>query len=122
MKKDSNHNIYKVSTFVLLGLIVLVGIYFGMNSILNSKYEQGLSDGSIKTVNNILSGVVNQGYITFNLGENNTVTLVPAQQIGVAQEQLIQTILTTIKTQGYIRVYNETHEVILVPAQSQQTQ
>ena len=115
-EKKNPINYYKISTFVLLGILVLFGINYGINSYGSSKFNQGVLTGQQSTFGTLLNELSSKGYVSIQ-GDNLSVVLVPSNSIQVAQEQTIMTIIDTVEKNGYVSISNNNSEVILVPYQ-----
>jgi hypothetical protein len=111
-------NYYKIITFILVGIILLVLLGFGATSVLSSAYNDGVVFGQQNTVNILLTEVNDKGYIEINLGENKTLALVPSSMIKNAQEDLVNGILNSVNEKGYVQINNgNNNSVVLVPYQ-----
>lgn len=118
--KNSQKNYYKITTFILVSLIILFGIIFAFNSYSNYKFEQGINYGQTLTISNLINFVGNEGYVTITTPQGN-LTLVPAQNINYMKEKTIVDIMTLIKENGYVNLYNNESEMVLIEYIEEQT-
>jgi hypothetical protein len=114
-KKLKNMNYYKIATYVLLIIIVLIGAFYLLNYYSNVKMTQGAIYGQQTVSNAIFNELNEKGYVTFNLGENESLTLVPSIYVQNAKEQTILEIMDLIEKDGSVTLYNNDTELILVP-------
>lgn len=113
VKEKKVLNYYKISTFALIGVLVIVGLFFAFNSYSNYKFAQGASYGHDVAINDLLGFLSKDGYVTIFVGENN-LTLVPSQFAVYQKEKTISDIMSLVKENGYVNLYNNESEVILV--------
>jgi hypothetical protein len=116
--EKKNLNYYKITTFILVGTILLVLLGFVGTSVLSSAYDDGVVFGQQNTVNILLNEVNDKGYIEINLGENRTLSLVPSSMIKNAQEELVDVILSSVTEKGYVQINTGNNDsIVLVPYQ-----
>jgi hypothetical protein len=116
--EKKNLNYYKIITFILVGIILLVLLGFGATSVLSSAYNDGVVFGQQNTVNILLTEVNDKGYIEINLGKNKTLALVPSSMVKNAQEDLVNGILSSVNGKGYVQINDDNNNsVVLVPYQ-----
>lgn len=115
-KQEKNLNYYKISTFVLGGIILLFGVIFLLNIYSNAQLEKGYIQGQQSVFNGILANIEAEGYVSFGEG-NTSITLVPAQMLQMQREQTILEIMKQIEEQGSVQLFNNETELILVPYQ-----
>lgn len=112
-KEKKRFNIYKLITFILVSLILLVVLAFGAIKILDNTLGEGIVAGQENAVNLILTEVGEKGYIEINVGNNQTVTLVSK---GLESQLLINDIFTAIDEKGFVQIRkDENNSVVLVP-------
>lgn len=114
-KKQSNSNIYKISTYILVGIIVIVAAFFAITSYGDSRFNQGVQQGQLL----VFQAVAQQGSAQIQEG-NQTFSIVPAQAVSSGQQQLLQTIISQVQQEGYIVLGNDEQEVYLVQVQPNQ--
>jgi len=115
MKEKKNINYYKIITFVLLGLIIIVGSFFGIKSYGNYKYETGVKYGEQFVFEGIVNNIKSNGYVSFGQ-DNETMTLVSSEILRQQKEQIVIDIMNNVQQQGAVKLfYNET-EITLIPA------
>jgi hypothetical protein len=116
--EKKNLNYYKITTFILVGTILLVLLGFVGTSVLSSAYDDGVVFGQQNTVNILLNEVNDKGYIEINLGENRTLSLVPSSMIKNTQEELVDVILSSVTEKGYVQINTGNNDsIVLVPYQ-----
>ncbi len=111
---QTNKNYYKISTFVLTGIIIVAGLIAGFLLYGNSKLNQGkqLAFSSIyETLNRTGNVMLTDG--------NITIVLVPIQALDLAKQQTILEIIDTVQKQGYITLFSNVSgnltEIVLLP-------
>lgn len=109
-------NFYKFTTFILVILIALFGAYYMLGSYSNSKFNQGRLVGQNEAVDYIVTSLNTQGYVTLTIG-NESLSLVPSTSLQQSREQTILEIMNYIKKEGYVTLYNNETELVLVPYQ-----
>jgi hypothetical protein len=114
MKNTNETNWYKVATFILVGVIVIFGIYYAISSYGNSKYESGVLDSQNQLVYYIVNSVAKNGFMTFALPEGN-MTVVDSNALAYTQQQTIMTIMKEVDKNGYVVLYNNQTQLVLVP-------
>lgn len=114
-EEKKEKNIYKFTTYVLLILLVLVGVIFGFVTYGDSRFQAGVATGQLSTVQFIAANVANSGFVDINQG-NQSLRLVPAQTIGLAQQNVLGVIINQIEQTGFIVLDNKGEELILVQA------
>lgn len=121
MKENKNYgnNLYKIATFVLLGLIVISVAFYFFVEYSNSKYTKGVLDGQENAVDIILKSIAKDGSININLPNNKSIILVPAQTVDYAKKATILQIMNTVSKDGYVSLYNNETELVLVPYQKE---
>jgi hypothetical protein len=117
--KEKSNNFYKISTYVLLAILVVIGIGFIINSFTTGIYNNGVQDGRAETINIILSNVINSGSAEISIDANTSVILVPSQAIELAQqnvyEQTISQIAELAVTEGAVTITSNNQSLTLVP-------
>lgn len=113
-KKRSEKNIYKITTFALVGVILLAFLAYGIAVFGNYKYVEGIRAGQNDVVNYVLENSVSKGEVSFELGDNQSLVLVPMQYVRAGQEQVILEIMKNVQEKGYITLYNNETEMVLV--------
>lgn len=114
MKQQKNY--YKITTYVLIGIVVIAAAIWGFGSYSKSKFTQGALFGQAVAVDTILQNIKQTGQVSIYNEELN-LTLVPVQYIQVAQEQVILEVINQVAENGYVSLYSNETEVILVPYQ-----
>jgi hypothetical protein len=109
-------NFYKFTTFILLFAILIFSAYKSFDYYSNNKFEQGREYGQAQAADYIVKSLEEVGYVTITIG-NQTINLVPAESIQLAREQTILEIMNYIKKEGFVSLYDNETEVILVPYQ-----
>lgn len=107
-------NYYKIGFFVFLGLILLSLLFLGGTYFANTQYERGVVDGQVSAIQVMYNNIASNGYVTLTI-DNQNLTLVPAESVGLAQENVITAILESVQTRGYVTIYNNQSQVVLVP-------
>jgi hypothetical protein len=106
-------NFYKFTTFVLVGLILVVVLGFVGVSMLSSAYDEGIVDGQQNAVSILLNEVNEKGFVDINLGENKSVVLVPR---GLGEQNMVNGIISSINDNGYVEInLGINNSFILVP-------
>ena len=109
-------NVYKIITFVLLGIILVSGLIFGGNLVLGSAYDSGVVYGEQSAVEYMISEISDKGFVQVNFPNNQSVKLVSSNSIVVGQEEVILEILKTVSDDGYVQLnYGDNESLILVP-------
>ena len=114
-KPKTTRNYYKYTTFGLLAILLLAFIAYEIQFFGNQKYESGVVFGQQNAVGIILKTTAENDFVTIPVGESN-VTLVPAPLVQSAQEQTILTIMETVKQDGYVILYDNETEMVLIRA------
>jgi hypothetical protein len=105
----NKQNIYKIMTFLSLGVIILASLIFGLNYYSNLKVTEGVQ----VTINAIMLEVANNGYVDL-FNNQTTLTLVPVDVIQSSQNQVIAQILNQVKTTGKVVLYDNQSQFTLV--------
>lgn len=106
-------NYYKISTFILVSVIILAGLFFAFNYYSDYKYFEGVRYGRDATINDLLGFVSKDGFVTIYTEENN-LTLVPSQFAAYQKEKTILDIMNLVKENGYVSLHDNETELILV--------
>lgn len=115
-KEVSKKNYYKISTFALVGLIILVLLGFGGVQILKDSYNNGVIFGQQNAVNILLGEVNEKGFVEVGLGNNRSLVLVPSSMIEQGQKELVSGIFNSLNEKGYVQINaGENNSVVLVP-------
>lgn len=144
-KKDEQINYYKISTFVLVGIIVLVILTYGFISYSSYRFGQGVELGQENTANYILETVAKNGYVTISSGnstyllieqnvvisslissvlnegkvdlitQQGNITLVPSILLDRTKEDTILEILGIVREKGYVSLYDNESQITLIP-------
>jgi hypothetical protein len=116
MKQEKNF--YKILSYALILIIVVLGAYLGIGYYGDTRYEQGYIDGSVQVNNFILSSLSQRGNLQVQVG-NQSIVLVPSQMVQESlnrgYEGAVMQIFEGINKNGYVSVHNNDTEVILVP-------
>lgn len=108
-------NVYKLITFILISLILLVVLAFGAIKILDNTLSEGVMVGQENAVNIILNEVNEKGFIDINLGNNQSVTLVPK---GLESKYLVNDIFNSVNGKGFVQISADANNsLVLVPYQ-----
>jgi len=112
--KEKERNVYKITTYVLLGIILLIFISFLFMYYSNLKFNQGFYAGRNNAVGEVIQNVIDKGSVKI-YSEDLNLTLVPQEYITLGQENLVKSIYENVKNNGYVtlNLYNET--LTLVP-------
>lgn len=114
-KEKKKINFYKITTFILVGLILLILLGFGATSILTGAYNDGIVDGQANAVNILLTEVNEKGFVEIGVGNNKSVILVPN---GLGEQKLVGEIFSSLTENGYVQINtDENNSVVLVPYQ-----
>jgi len=114
MKKEKN--VYKIATFVLVGVILIFGLCFGGNLLADSIYNSGAIYGEQSAVKYMISEINDKGYVQVNFANNQSLKLVSSDSIVVGQEEVIMTILKRVEDDGYVQLnYGDNESLVLVP-------
>lgn len=119
-QKTKNLNYYKIATYSLLTVVILISAFFLLNYYGNAKINQGAILAQQAIGNTIFAELNEKGYITFNLGENESLTLVPSAYVQKAREETIIEIMDLVKKEGSITLYNNETQLILIPYEQPQ--
>ncbi|MEM1535494.1 MAG: hypothetical protein QXE64_01490 [Candidatus Pacearchaeota archaeon] len=107
-------NFYKITTFVLLAVILIGALVAGFLLYGSSRFKAGQQNA----FNAIVANVIANGAVSLQ-NESTTITLVPVQAIDLARQQTILEIINLVQQQGYVSLYNNQSgnvtELILVP-------
>ncbi len=115
-KEKKKLNYYKIATFILVGIIVLVLLGFAGTSVLKGAYDEGIIFGQQNAVNVVLNEVNEKGFIEINLGDNQSVVLVPSSMIQQGQQELVTGIFTSISEKGFVQINTgDNNSLVLVP-------
>jgi len=106
-------NFYKFTTFVLVLVILIFGAYKSFDYYSNNKFEDGRVYGQTQAVDYIVNSLTEVGYVTITI-DNQTINLVPAE---LAKQQTILEIMHYVEKEGFVSLYNNDTQVILVPYQ-----
>lgn len=94
-KKKGKKNPYKIVLFVLLGVVVLVGLYLAVSELQNNAFAQGVQQGAVSAESNVVQQINNNQEIPIIVGEqgNQSVQWVGMGQVCAAmlQQQQQQT-------------------------------
>ncbi|MCA9497456.1 MAG: hypothetical protein KC589_11035 [Nanoarchaeota archaeon] len=145
IKQEKKFDYYKISTFVLLGIILIGILAYGFVSYSSYRFEQGVLFGQENTVNLILQNVNKNGYVnvfsgntSYILVEQNVVvaslissvintgkvdlvtnegniTLVPSVYMEQIKQNTILEILGIVRDKGFVSLYDNVSQVTLVP-------
>lgn len=113
MKSKKEFNYYKISTFILIGLILVLGLVYLLNSYMNYKYEKGIEYGKNVAIDSILNFILKEGSVTIFTNQGNF-TLVPSQFAQYQKEKTILDIMNLVNENGYVSLYNNESEMILI--------
>lgn len=118
MKQTTNY--YKIATYVLLAIIILLAVWVGFSFYGENKVREGFVLGQENTVGAILSTVSETGSVQIGLPNGENATLVGAQSIEVAQQNVVSQILTEVRETGQVTLLDEQENpVVLVLAEEQ---
>ena len=116
-KEKKKVNYYKVATFVLVGIILLVLLGFGTSSVLSGTYNDGIVAGQNNAVQILLNEVNEKGFVEIGLGDNKSIVLVPN---GFGEQKIVDGIMSALNEKGYVQINNgENNSVVLVPYQEE---
>lgn len=114
-KKTSKEiNYYKISTYTLLLLILLFGLYMVFNYYSSSQYNKGYLAGQQFVFTGIAQNVEDVGYVSFGQNNQTNYTLVPVELLQTQKEQVILEIMNLVSEQGYVALYNNDTQMILI--------
>ena len=109
-------NFYKFTTLILIIVILLFVTYYILGSYSNTKFNQGKLAGQNEAIDYIVTSLNTQGYVSLTIN-NQTLTLVPSALLQDTREKTILEILDYVKKEGYVTLYNNETQLILVPYQ-----
>ena len=112
-KVSKEVNYYKYATFALLVIIVVFGLFYAFGAYRESVYNKGFASGQMSAVGLMIDGINRDGAISFTDG-NATLTLVPSAQLQKVREGTILEIMNFVDKEGYVSLYNNETEVILM--------
>lgn len=52
-KAQKNKNPYKIAMFIAIGVLILVGLYFGFSAVQNAAYQEGVATGQSNMIQQI---------------------------------------------------------------------
>ena len=115
--KKKNVNYYKISTLVLVAVLVIVGGYFLYMSHVQNVASKNQALGQQQAADLILRNVAQKGQFTFQLTENKTLTLVTLNDARKVRENTILEIFNYVEEEGSVTLYNNETQMTLVPYQ-----
>lgn len=113
-ENKNNRNFYKLTTYLLLTIIIIVFAFFAFNNYTLNKFNEGVVYGQQLTSNFVLQSLDTDGYVPLTLG-NQTIALIPSQMLQVTKEQTILEIMAQVQDNGYVTLYSNSTEITLVP-------
>lgn len=117
-KQDTNikktKNIYKTLFLTTIFIIIILLLVFSFNYYSNKKFKQGMQF----TIYSIFEILEKEGKVSINL-ENKTATLVSEVMLSSIVDELVNQIIETVETQGYVSIYNNETQLMLVPYQQE---
>jgi hypothetical protein len=106
---------YKIATYTLLGILLLIFGYIGLNYLSAEGYQQGFQQGKVGTVNSMMEQVEENNYVTLYIN-NRTMTLVPIELYQNAQQRTLENIINSVRQEGQVSLGNQNEEITLVPS------
>jgi flagellar basal body-associated protein FliL len=114
-REKQNLNYYKITTMVLIAILVLVGVYFLYSIHISNVSQESQIYGQKQVINSMIQSVSQNGQVTFNLGENQSLTLVPVSAARQVRESTILEIFNYVEKEGAVTLYNNETELTLIP-------
>lgn len=113
---------YQVIISALLLIILVLGVWFYVDSNQEKYFNEGVAYGQQNIANIVKSEIKTKGMISFQDG-NGSITLVSSESIGTVSQSLLNEIKTSIEEKGYVVISDSTtnEDLILVKYEGEVT-
>lgn len=118
----SQRNNYKIGFAVLLCVVVVGCLFLGFNYSTNKAFEKGVLEGENLVIEKIIYDINQDGQVKFVNDKGEELSLVPVNVAIKVRENTILEIIDLVNKEGFVNLYTNESQLVLVPYVAPQEQ